>query len=72
MPNATITTATNQALAILATDQAAEQLAAQQMQFYLTNMASSAQTNQSMMEQMQALATTMSGLQTQVTNNRRG
>jgi hypothetical protein len=65
--NAASTTASDQAL-----DQAAEQLAAQQMQCHLTNMASSAQTNQTMLEQMQALATTMSGLQTQVTNQRRG
>jgi hypothetical protein len=70
--NTASTTAPDQALAIFANDQAAEQLAAQQMQCHLTNMASSAQTNQAIVEQMQALATTMSGLQTQVTNQRRG
>jgi hypothetical protein len=46
----------------------AEQLADQQMQQQLNNMANSTQHNQALVEQMTALASTMSNLQAQVSN----
>jgi hypothetical protein len=46
----------------------ADQIAEQQMEQQIDNMANSVQQNQDLLTQMQALATTISGLQTQVNN----
>ena len=56
----------------IANEAAAEQLAAEQMQTQLAGMANSSAQNQTMMDQMQAMMSTISTLQAQANNGGRG